>query len=293
MASPGRTAPYLSKLIQEFLPRNATWATYESMLAGAESARPEHLRRHHVVNDDDTSQWASQYTKNPNLESSRSYFLRNLDRWYKGELVENPSYYRFQSLHPLPPETVREFSDVEKRKTTWKNPLFLARFMDSTGTIPPARTLKITIGQRKKISEEVIRARHLGLLPVFGNPYHKFLKESSPMTPFFSQTTSVHLAMQDFKQSVHMRKALEKLVGQSSSATATASGAAAPQSQPPSGGISQLGALLYGSAFRAPRSRAPATRPPHTGSDTAATATKPAAKRKKKLLRPRRQAKKG
>eukprot|EP01061_Rhynchopus_euleeides_P010330 TRINITY_DN19773_c0_g1_i1.p1 TRINITY_DN19773_c0_g1~~TRINITY_DN19773_c0_g1_i1.p1 ORF type:complete len:257 (+),score=65.45 TRINITY_DN19773_c0_g1_i1:202-972(+) len=70
-----------------------------------------------------------------------------------------------------------------------KNPLFLSRFMNAQGMALTSRYSGLRSGAHSQLLVSIDRARHLGLLPVWGNPYfHRNLAKK--LKPRVSHVTS-------------------------------------------------------------------------------------------------------
>ncbi len=82
-------------------------------------------------------------------------------RNYNDEGGSRPHYSRAKK----PYMSRRKLLHINQDKLTYSNVDLLSRFISKTGKILPRRYTKITAKMQRKVSKEIKRARHLGLLP--------------------------------------------------------------------------------------------------------------------------------
>ena len=86
--------------------------------------------------------------------------------------------------HPEDPITGNQWMKLHE-----KNPLFLSKFMNAQGMPLSSRYSGLRSGAHSQLLLSIDRARHLGLLPVWGNPYfHRNLR--TKMKPRVSHVTT-------------------------------------------------------------------------------------------------------
>eukprot|EP01064_Diplonema_japonicum_P003339 TRINITY_DN12168_c1_g1_i4.p1 TRINITY_DN12168_c1_g1~~TRINITY_DN12168_c1_g1_i4.p1 ORF type:complete len:256 (+),score=30.43 TRINITY_DN12168_c1_g1_i4:519-1286(+) len=175
-----RSQPVTGEILQKLAVNKKPWKEYlREAKGGAEGQLGAYS--HSFMRPDFNAREENKFDKYQ--KGWRETGLTDSNGWrvYKDAL---PAHFE---LHPKDPIAGKDWMKLHE-----KNPAYLSKFMNAQGMPFSSRYSGLKAGAHSQLLVSVERARHLGLLPVWGNPYYHRNEKNKP-TPRVSNTTRDHV----------------------------------------------------------------------------------------------------
>eukprot|EP01065_Artemidia_motanka_P038598 TRINITY_DN47456_c0_g1_i1.p1 TRINITY_DN47456_c0_g1~~TRINITY_DN47456_c0_g1_i1.p1 ORF type:complete len:294 (+),score=71.12 TRINITY_DN47456_c0_g1_i1:96-884(+) len=181
-----RTVPSVERVLETMAPRAKPWKEY--------------IRESDAATDGQASALAASQGR-PNFgmtgfgQSSTERFLTDYAaKWRRSGLLGENSWQMYRhalpsdfELHPRDPLKGNDWMKLHE-----KNPMFLSKFLNGQGAPLAPKYSGLKTGAHIQMMLSVQRARRLGLLPPWGNPYHERNMKRKPI-PRVSRLTKDHI----------------------------------------------------------------------------------------------------
>ncbi|KAJ9460626.1 hypothetical protein DIPPA_23704 [Diplonema papillatum] len=177
-----RSQPQAAEFLHKLASHSKPWKDYMRETSGGADAK---------LGSYATSMMRPDFTR---AEAATDFENKYSKRWLDTGLIGDNSWRMYKDalpadweMHPKDP-----IHGLQWMKLHEKNPLFLSKFLNAQGMPYAPRYSGLKSGAHAQLLVSVERARHLGLLPVWGNPYHLRNQRAKP-APRLTTLTKDHL----------------------------------------------------------------------------------------------------